>query len=457
MNESRTLANYVVNTSYEDLPAEVVEVQKKALLDAISVTLAASTLGEGCREFVELAMETGGKPESTIIGFDTKVPAMMAAFANASMAHSLDFEDAYDKALLHPNAAAIPAALAVSEALGNVNGKELITALVLGSDIACRMGLALNEDLLKYGWYMPPVMGAFGATAAVCKLLKLDERQVLDAFSLTLCQATCSAEITHSPQSVIRSIREAFAAKVGVLSGLLAQKGARGFDQPLEGKAGFYFSYAKGNYDLSKLTEDLGNTYESANISFKKWPSCRGTHPYIDAALQIVKEYKLATCEIEKIHLVVSPWNTVLCEPLEEKQRPETPINAKFSIPFIVAAALVYGDVTLDHFTPEALQNPEVLALAAKVTYEVDKTLSREQTLFSDTQIFTKQGVLSRRVERPYGHPLNPISQEDLLAKLINCVKYSAKKISEKNIHTLAQHISTLEKQENVKDIVSLL
>ena len=139
MKESLALAKYIIETNYEDLPNAVVDVTKKALLDGIGVTLGAGTLGEGCRAFVDLAIQGGGKQESTIIGFNAKVPSYMAAFANGSMAHALDFEDAHEGALVHSNSATIPAALAVAELVGKTSGKELITAITLGSDIVCRV------------------------------------------------------------------------------------------------------------------------------------------------------------------------------------------------------------------------------------------------------------------------------------------------------------------------------
>lgn len=457
MNESRTLAEFIVNTRYEDIPPAAIQVQKKALLDAIAVTLAASTLGEGCKEFVELAVETGGKPESTILGFGAKVPAMMAAFANAAMAHSLDFEDSHDRALVHSNAAAVPAALAVAEAVGSVSGKELIAALTLGSDLVCRMGLALNEDLLKYGWYMPPVLEAFGATAAVGRLLGLTPEQMLDALSLTLCQATCSSELVNSPQSQIRSVRDAFSAKAAVLSAQLAKKGIKGFAQPLEGKLGFYTAYAKGNYTPSQLTDELGQRFESVAISFKPWPSCRGTHPYIDAVLQLVRKHHLQAEDVEKVHVVVSPVNKMLCEPAQLKMRPTTPINAKFSIPFLVATALVHHGVTLDHFTDRALAHEKVLALAEKVSYEVDANLTKEETLHGVTVLYTKKGILTCKVTSPYGSTENPISEKDLLGKLQSCAKFAVKPMPEKNLLNLAEMVMSLEKREKAHEIMACL
>jgi 2-methylcitrate dehydratase PrpD len=457
MHESLTLAKHIANTEYDDLPGNAVDAAKKSFLDALGVTLAAGTLGEGCKAFVDLAVAGGGKEESTILGFGAKAPALMAAFANGSMAHALDFEDAHDRAPVHPNAATIPAALAMAESIGNVSGREFITSIALGCDLVCRLGLALNENPLEDGWYIPPILGAFGATTAVCRLLNLTAEQIVDAFSLTLCQATCSAELTHSPRSVVRSIRDAFSAKAGVLSALLAKQGVAGFDQPLEGKAGLYNLYARGDYDPAVLTTELGRTFEGANVSYKPWPSCRGTHAYIDAVLQIKNAHNLKPGDVEAIKAVVSPVNEMLCEPLESKQNPATAIDAKFSLPFVVATALVYGRVTLDHFTPQALADQDVLEVARQVTYQVDTALTLKEAVRGFLQINTKKEALSKRVDFPYGHPKNPISQEALVLKFMDCAKHSARRISKTKLNEIVELILNLEQVENMREITEAL
>ena len=448
MKESLTLARYIFETNYENLPRNVAEVTKKALLDGIGVTLGAGTLGEGCRAFVDLAIQGGGKQESTIIGFNSKVPSYMAAFANGSMAHALDFEDAHEGALVHSNAATIPAALAVAESRGKTSGKELITAITLGSDIVCRLGLSLKEDLINYGWYHPAILDAFGATAAASKLLKLTPEQILDAFSLCLCQATCSGEIVYSPKSVIRAVRESFGSKTGVLSALLAKQGIRGFDEPLEGKAGFFNLYAKGNYDPALLLKDLGTLFESANIAFKAWPSCRGTHAYVEGALAMVKEHNIGLADIDSIKVVVGEKsiNRRLCEPLEKKQHPSVAIDAKFSIPFTVATALVYKTITLDSFTAETLKNADVLNMAEKVTYGIDANAERSDSVQGYTEIKLKNGeIKTKNVEVVYGHPKNPIDAESLVEKFINCASHSAKKIDTETVIRMVMNLEDLQ------------
>ena len=458
MNESAILAEYVANTIYEDLPDRAVEMTKTSLLDALGVTLAAGGLCEECSAFVEIAMESGGKKESTILGFGDRVPAHMAAFANGAMAHALDFEDAHDLALVHPNAATVPAALAIAESIGNVNGKDFIASLAVGCDIVCRLGLAFNENPGEYGWYMPPILGSFGAAAAAGKLLNLDEKRILDAFSLTLCQSTCSAELRYSPRSDIRSVRDAFASKAGVLAARLAQKGVKGFDYPFEGKAGLFSLYSNGNYDGLRLIEGLGTKFEGAHISFKPWPACRGTHTYIEAALHILKEHAPVPDDIVDVRVIVSSFNRMLCEPEKIKKAPQTVIDAKFSIPFTVATALYHKEVGLKHFTPERLKDEDVLQLAQKIRYDLDPGLGLRDATRGFLEIKTKNNqTYAKRIDQAYGHPDNPISQKGLVAKFMACADKAKTKIPEKKLKEAAKCILALEEIKDIRQMLALL
>ncbi|NLK73369.1 MAG: MmgE/PrpD family protein [Clostridiales bacterium] len=305
---------------------------------------------------------------------------------------------------------------------------------------------------------MPPVLNAFGATAAVGKLLDLSESQMLDAISLTLCQATCSSELTNNSESPIRSVRDAFAAKIGVMSAQLAKRGIIGFKEPFEGSRGFYHAFARNDCDLTKLTEKLGEVYESGNISFKPWLSCRGTHPNIDGIRRILSQQHIEPEEIVNVHLVVSAVNAkLLCEPSEVKKKPQSPINAKFSLPFTVAIALIYGNVTLDHYNEKIIKDPNVLKLAEKVTYEIDPSMPKYKSLQSITTIHTKNQVFSQTVTEPLGSMDNPMTEEALVEKFLNCLKYSAKEYSEAESRELAEMILNIDSYRNVNDLIKYL
>ncbi|HEY0680954.1 MAG TPA: MmgE/PrpD family protein [Steroidobacter sp.] len=445
---SRSLASYVVSTRYEAIPQHTRDMAKRCLLDGLGVSLAATGLASVCRPFVEYAVEQGGHSQSTVFATGVRVPAAMAAFANGALAHALDFEDAHDKSLLHPNAPTIPAALAVCEAFGPVEGKELIAAVVLGCDIACRLSLALRVPLDEYGWYPPPMIAAFGATAAVGRLLKLNEQQLIDAFSLTLGQATCSAELKFSPHSDIRAVRDAFPAQIAVTSALLARKGVRGFDRPFEGRAGFFAMYARGAYAPEVLTQALGERFEIDEISFKPYPSCRGTHVYIEAAAQLVRDHRIELSDIVSVDLVGSRLNLMLAEPVAQKQRPATAIDAKFSLPFTVATALRRGTVTLDDFTDRALSDSSVLDLASRVHYTADpaRASSGPDVLRGSVELELRGGPrVQLEIDVPSGSPGRPACDAALIDKFRDCCRRARSEPNASTVDRWIERISTLE------------
>ena len=444
MTLSARLASFVASTQYEDLSPRATEMAKRCVLDAIGVSLAASGLGEGCQAFVDLAGEYAGQPRCTILGFTRKAPPEAAAFANGALAHALDYEDSHDAALVHPNAPTVPAALAIAEGYAPVSGKELITAVTVGCDVAVRLGLSLRVSLADYGWYPPPLLAAFGATAAAAKLLRLNERQILDAFSLTLCQATCSGEIIHSPNSLLRAVRDAFPARAGVTSALLARRAVTGFDAPLEGRAGFFATFARGEYDPAVILEDLGKRFEIENVSFKPWPSCRGTHAAIEAALEYRRESGVDPADIEHVLVRGGPMLRMLGEPLATKQRPATAIDAKFSLPFTTATALVRGRVGLQDFLAPALCDPQVLRLAAKV--EVDADFAAPSAIGALLEIRLRNGRLHRQVtDTPAGAPANPLPLEALLDKFSECAGYAADPVDAACARRFAEAVLTME------------
>lgn len=467
MNISHRLSQYIIETNYEDLDAVTIEATRKSLLDALGVTLAASGLCDACRPFVNLAVGMGGHAQSSIIGFRTKVPMAMAAFANGAMAHALDFEDAHDKALVHPNATSIPAALAVAESMGEptggeitggpIAGRQFIAALAVSCDLVCRLGMAFTKNPIEYGWYPPPILSAFGATAAAGKLLGLNSSQLLDAFSLTLCQATCSAELRYNPHSDIRAVRDAFAAQAGIQSALLAQQGVRGFEAPFDGKAGLYQLYADGNYTPEPLITDLGRRFAGADLSFKPWPACRGTHAFIEAALLILKEHALDPADITRVHATVSALNVMLCEPLAAKQRPASAIDAKFSLPFVVATALMKNRVQLDDFLPSALTDPQLLDLAATMTFEVDHGIDPAEQTQGALAIYTSKDRYYKKVKYPLGNPQNPISQNALVEKFMQCARQADHVFDEKDLNTLIDRIWALEEMSDIGLLLSCL
>jgi 2-methylcitrate dehydratase PrpD len=440
---SKQLARYVADIRFEDLPPGTVLSAKRALADGIGVMLAASGMSADIAPFVASAKAMGGAGPATILGSWERVQPAAAAFANGAMAHALDFEDAFDAAPTHPNASLIPAALATAQSLGDVSGKDFILAMAVGCDLACRIALSAGDALESSPWYPPPILGALGTVAAAAKLRRLTPQQINDAFSLMLCQTACPGEIKHSEHTVIRAIREAFPAQAAVISVLLAAQNVRGFDAPLEGRGGFYQLFAKGQCDTDALLQGLGQRFYIDELSFKLWPSCRGTHPYIEAAQRLRTEQGVLSHDIKTIRAAIGPVQRMLSEPLERKRAPATAIDAKFSIPFTVASAFIQDEVTLDSFAAEQLGNRNVLALAQRVEPRFREGVSATSGAI---EVELANGTTHAcTIEQALGHPERPLDAARLRAKFLDCARRAARPMSQAQAAELFVRIMTID------------
>jgi 2-methylcitrate dehydratase PrpD len=423
---SDAICAHVAGLRFDALPGATVEAAKRVLLDATGVMLGASGMAPAATPFVELAAGQGPGP-CAILGTGRSATAPFAALANGALAHSLDYEDAFDLAPGHPNASLVPALIALSQAEGGVDGRSFLTALAVGGDLACRIGLSVGNALDPGGWYPPPIVAAFGAAAGAASLLRLDPGGVRDALSLMLCQTTMPGEIKHSARTELRAVREAFPAQAAVTSALLARRGVAGFEEPLEGRAGFFALFARGDYDEATLLDELGRRWWIEQLTFKPWPSCRGTHAAIELALALRGEHSLSSDDIAEVHAGIDGLQRMLIEPLARKQAPATAIDAKFSIPYCVAVALVRGTVDLDSFGEDSLRDPAVLAVAARVGPRMAETPGWQRGGGGALEIVLRDGRrLAGEVDNALGCPQRPLSDAVVRRKFLDCAGRAA-------------------------------
>lgn len=436
---SQTIVAHVAATTFDDLSDQVVDVTKRSFLDALGVMIAASSLGEACEPFANIAATATDPDGATVLGFGFRAAPAMAAFANGSMAHSLDYEDTYDPALVHPNAAVVPAALALAETTPGVTGRDLLAAIAVGADLTCRLGLALKEG---GGGGAPgrPLCGTLGATAAAGRLLGLTHEQLLHAFALSMFQSGSPARAGGYAGSHMRGVREAYAAQAGVVAAQLAHAGVKAFDTPFEGL-----------YEDDVLLDGLGDRYESANVSFKPWPSCRGTHSFIEATLGLCSAHGLTLDSVSSVHVVISPFFASLCTPAERKQHPETIIDAKFSVPFTLGLALADQRVDLDSFAPARLSDPTVLDAARSVTHEVNRELSTREANHGVLTLGLRDGrSVTKEVVHPLGHPSNPMSTGDMAAKFATCVTHARAPLRDDEADRILGYVENLEESKEL-------
>lgn len=453
MDVANTLAHNVVNTGFEDIPAEAIAVAKMDILDTLGNALGAGTLALGCLGVVELVKEAGGKEESTLIGFGGKVPSWMAAFTNSTMAHSLEYDDVYEPATVHCGVTTVPASFAVAERVGKVNGKRFITAVILGIELSCRLSLAAPKTR---SWHPTSVYGYFGSAAAAGKILGLNADQIQNALGIAYSQAAGNAQAS-SDAALTKRLQAGFASQGGVLSALLAEKGITGAINSLEGEFGLYKVYHGGKYDPAALTSELGKRFAVSHITFKPYPSGRGTHASIDATLEIVREHDIQPEDVESI-TVFKSRGAAKVEGGEKKRQPESVVDAQLNIPYTVATAAVKRRVGLRDFTPEAIKDPAVLKMAQKVHVQAYPEFRADDFHPGITEIRTKGGkVYSKRVDEPSGNPDNPISKEGLIEKFTDCASFAIKPLTKDRLKTLIDMVMNLEEVDDVGAIVRLL
>jgi 2-methylcitrate dehydratase PrpD len=457
-----TLAENIVDTQYEDLPEEVVDITKKTILDTLGTILGGSGTGDGIENVVEMVKAGGGTEESTVFGHGIKTNVWTAAFANGAMAHAMDYDNVHDDAFTHPSTSTVPAAFAVAEQVGRITGKEFITAMALGDDLHCRLAFSLSRagDPALLGWLPPLTLGGFAAAAVSSRLMGFDRDRIVDAFGITLNRTGGPLEVVIDP-GLLRGLYAAFPAMTGVFSATMARFGIPGIKNCFEGKAGFFNAYFRGVYDRTSLTDNLGKVFEGVGVSFKPWPSCRFTNPYIDATLRLVNEYDVRPDDVEEIIAFYKEDNVKnCCEPLDVRYNPKSAPEAKLSLPFTIALALALRKVEIGGFSPDNISSPALLDLAKKVKPVYNPRLKSDSKtmLPAVVEIKLKDGTIhSKRVDLVYGHPENPMIWEDIIRKFRDCASYSANPIPKDNIDLVADKIKKLENISDIKEILSLI
>ena len=457
--ESRWM-EFLVGLKFEDIPPSALTAAKREVLDILGTTLAGN-LAAGCPELISLVEGWGGAEESTILGYGHKIPSPFAALANGTMAHAWDYDDTHDKAVLHAGVSVIPAALAASERKGTVSGKEFLCAVILGIDIVCRMGMATKFGPNTTGWILTPLYGYFGAAAAAGKILGLEREKMHNALGIAYSQAAGNGQCVLDG-ALTKRLQAGFAAQGGTLAALLAQKGITGAREIIQGRFGLYNVYQKGDLDPGPLTAGLGEVFEVENLSFKPYPCCRFGHSSIDAAMELFRKGSPPPEDISEINISVNlqAFNAV-CHPLAIKSEPRNVVDAQFSIPYATAVTLTKGTFTLDDLTESALKKPEIIALARKVRPRVDEqieTASSREISPSIVEVTTKTGdVYSQRIDIPRGHPRNPMSDEDLVAKFTDCASHAANPVNETNVSQLIHTIFHLEELNEMSELLQLL
>jgi 2-methylcitrate dehydratase PrpD len=441
-------ADMAANVSIDALHGAAIDAAKKSILDTVGVALAASDVEPAAQGLIDLVKHDGGRPESSLWGMGMRVPACNAAFANGALAHCLDFDDQTPWGQ-HASSSVVPAALAEAERKGTVSGGDLIAAVAAGQDIFARLRCHVGW---RKDWSLSTVIGVYAAAAAASRVLRLPASAIQHALGIASQQSAGIMEVVARTGSDLRGVYAGFSARGATI---LAEQGLTGVDRLFEGPVGFFNSYFAGRYDREAILADLGQEYRGAVTLYKLWPSVGTAHSHIHATIELMAEHDLTPESIQELRVFVGDYHNLMCTPRDVRQAPQTLVDAKFSLPFLVALAAVHGSVSVTHVTESGLPEGRVRAVAAKVVPVEDSALDWKLELPPGrVEVTTVDGRCFTRVGDNYpGSATAPTSWDALSAKFRDCAAVAALEPSSEQVESLIAMVRDL---ENVSDVAGI-
>jgi 2-methylcitrate dehydratase PrpD len=418
MTATARLAEFVLDTTWRDVPEAAVAQVRRAALDTLGVTLAGA--GEPAAVSVRgVARAEGGTPLCTVIGAALRTSPTWAALANGVAGHAHDFDDTNFALMGHPSAPLLSAALAAAEA-EPADGGAVVLAYLVGFEVSAALGLALNPDHYTRGWHATASIGTLGCAAAAARLLGLDAGQTRHALGLA---ASLASGLKENFGSMTKPFHAGHAARNGVFAALVAREGLTASDEALEGRQGYAAAFSQ-----SKLSADafdaLGRRWEivHSGIAVKPYPSCALTHSAIDALLELRTTHRLTPEQIDDVEVGV----THVVPDVLRHHSPTSGLERKFSMEYCAAAALGTGRVDLGSFAEGPVADGATRGLMARVRMVVDASLPEglEQHAWTRVTVRLRDGrTLASPPRGASGHPDQPLTDAQLRDKFLACAE----------------------------------
>ncbi len=420
MGIARTLAERIAATRYEDLPPDAIYWCKVAVMDTVGVALA------GAREpapnvLCDVLSPANGP--SLVFGTNRRVPCLDAAHINGTAAHALDFDNTAAHFAGHISAVMVPALIAAGDAF-NRSGRDLLLAHAVGFEAGCRIGRGVNVDMYhsEQGWHPTSTLGVFAVAAACARLLGLDAAQTETALTIA---TSLAAGIKANFGTMTKPLHVGECARGGLMAVLLARKGFTANPDAFEHKQGFFNLFnGPGHFDASRINESWGQPYDvvSPGASYKQYPCCYSTHAAIEAALTLTREHGVFDAPVIA---KIETWTPAFGLSYTNRPNPASDLDAKFSVQYCVARALLAGKVVLEDFEHEAFRDAAVQSVLARVRSEIytGKMFDPADPFDAEVKLTLADGrTLFAKVDRPLGRTSAiPIPYERLREKYANC------------------------------------
>lgn len=420
-----------------------------AILDTLGVTLAGAA--ELPSRIVQQVVGEEGGDACRVFGTHARASASGAALANGTAAHALDYDDMCFVSLAHPSAPLVAALLSAAE-LARASGRAVVDAYVVAFELEARLGRIMNPRHYRRGWHCTSTLGSIGAAAAVSRLLGLDAAAAGHALAIAASEAS-GLKVNFG--TMVKPLHAGLAARNGVLAALLAKRGMSASGRALDGPQGFLAAMDSQHATLGDEAADLGTRWEilDTGITVKLYPSCAGTHPSLDAILGLRRRERFTADDLERIDIEVdSITPTVLIY-----DHPKTGLEAKFSMQFCAAAAVVYGRVGIDTFQADRLTDPLVTALMSRVAMRVDPALDGTGPPLTQARVTVqiRDGrEATQAVNGAHGYPEHPADDDELGAKFMACARRT---IPEGSADRALAILRQIERLDDVRSLTDLL
>lgn len=407
----------------EGLPAEALRWAKAAILDTVGVTLAGAR--EPCAriaaDVIGLGKSGGG---CVVFGTDRRAAPLDAALVNGTAAHALDFDDVSNSLGGHPSAPILPAIFALGEVL-DCTGRDFVTAYVAGFETETRIARGVHFHHYEKGWHPTATLGVFGAAAASCHLLGLDRAKTAQALAIA---ASLASGIKANFGTMTKPLHVGHTARNGLFAALLARDGFTANDAALEHKQGFLMVFnGAGTFDAEVILRDWGEPYDIVRpgLGVKQHPCCGSTHPAIDALLLLRAAHEIPPEKAARIDSWTHPRRLAHTD----RPDPQSGLDAKFSVQYCLARALLHGRIRLEHFEGDAFRDPAARKLMQRIQAAPHPEMGAEsdEHLGAEVRVTFDDGrTIAQRVGAALGRgPGNPLPEEALLGKFADCAGHA--------------------------------
>ncbi|WP_245870368.1 MmgE/PrpD family protein [Teichococcus rhizosphaerae] len=451
MGITQELSAFAAGLRPEALPPEVMARAQALVLDLVGNIVRARDEAESTPALLAAVKALGlDKGESRVFADEATYSPAGAVLINATLGHSLDFDDTHAVAVVHPGAPVIPAAITAGEMVG-ASGSQVLAGIVAGYEVALRLALALPAGAhYDRGFHPSATCGAFGAAAAAARVFGLDAARMESALGIALSQCAGSLQFLANGAWTKR-FQVGWAGMAGLAAATLAREGFKGAADAIEGKQGFLRAYAP-EPKPERVTQDLGQVWELMATGVKPYPSCRWGHAGIDAALALRAEHGFKAEEIEAVTLGISRAGMLLVgEPAERKANPQNIVDGQFSGPFVIATALSTGQMGWDSYA--LLNDPSIKAMMRRVRCENDPEIEAEfpANMSGKLTVRARGQDFVRKVIVPKGEPDNFLTDAELRAK------FSGLADAVLGAERAAALADTIGRMDRLNDISSLL